>query len=187
MAYPVGAAGSKLTDSKYGFSFSIPPGWQKIPLTGGDISGLLDLLTKSDPTMKGALTNEVKQAAKQGIKDFAFGPISHNFASNINVIVEAASGPSSGSSYFDQAGVEVKISLTGFGMTNVKTSTVDLPFGKELQATYSLPKTLAPQWAYGLQLYLRHKLHLYIVTFSSSTLSRDRSTALQAERSWRWS
>jgi hypothetical protein len=140
-ATPALAAGPTVTDSKYGFSFSLPSGWEHIPLTGGDVSGLLDIITKNDPSMKCALSSDVKQEAHNGIKVFALGPISKNFASNVNVIVEGVSGLPSGSTYFDERGGEVKLELSGAGMNQVETSTVDLPFGKEMDSTYTLKKS----------------------------------------------
>jgi hypothetical protein len=183
---PAGASGPTMKDSKFGFSFSMPNGWRQIPLTKSDISGLGDLLAKDDPSMKILIENQIKNAGQEGIKDLAFGPISTLFASNINVVVEPAAGPSSGSAYFDAEGLEAKLGLSSVGMSHIHTSTVTLPIGKELQATYTLPRKDGPKGASGLQLYVRRKSHLFIVTITSSTSSRDRSTALVVEKSWRW-
>jgi len=183
---PSGASTRTVTLAKYGLSFTLPNHWQEIPLTGGDISGMLDLVTKADPSMKSSLTSEVKQAAKQGVKIFALGPIVDKFASNINVIVEPQpTGPST-SGYFDQLGVVVKLNLASAGMKEVKTSKVHWPQGDVLQATYTLHLSSPLGSVKGIQDYVWHKGKIFIVTTSSSKLSTDQSVVATISRSWRW-
>jgi|GEM_PF-2189131 hypothetical protein len=183
---PASAASSKVTNTKYGFTFGLPSGWQEIPLTGGDVSGILETVTKADPALKAALGDEVKRDAKQGVQSFAVGPIMHAFASNINVIVEPASGLPTGSTYFDELKSETKTELASIGMLYAASSTISTPLGKEVQATYTLPAKLAPSGGYGLQIYLRHKSLFYIVTITTASKSSNQATAAELEDSWRW-
>jgi len=182
-----GASTHTVTLKKYGLMFTLPTHWQEIPLTGSDISGLLDLVTKADPSMKSSLTTEVKQAAKAGVKIFALGPIVKKFATNINVIVEPQpTGPST-AGYFDQLGVEVKLNLAGAGMKEIKTSKLQWPQGEVLQATYALHLSSPVMVVKGIQDYVWHKGKIFIVTISSLTLSADEAVAAVVGHSWHWS
>jgi len=182
-----GASVQTVKDAKYELAFSLPNGWRQIPLSGKDVSGLLDLVARSDPSMKSALTKEVKQAVRAGITIFALGPISNQFASNINVIVEPQSSGPSTSGYFDELGVEVKLNLASVGSKHISTSTVKWTQGKVLQATYTLHLSSPAVLVEGLQDYVWHKGKVFIVTFSSSKLSTDRTVAELVGRSWHWS
>jgi hypothetical protein len=181
-----GASTKTVTDAKYGLSFNLPDQWQEIPLTGSDITGLLDLVTKADPSMKSSLTKEVKQAAKTGIKIFALGPISDDFASNLNVIVEPLAGGPSTAGYFDQLGLEAKLNLAGAGMKKIVTSKVHWSQGEILQAKYTLHLSTSKVSVQGIQDYVWHKGNIFIVTFSSSKLSTDKAVAKIVSRSWHW-
>jgi hypothetical protein len=172
--------------AQYNLSFALPSHWQQVALNGSDISGILDLVAKADPSMKHSLSTEVKQAAKEGIKIFAFGPIVDHFASNLNVIVEPQpSGPST-PGYFDQLGVEVKLNLANAGMKKISTSTVRWAQGEVLQATYSLHLVSPVIVVKGIQDYVWHKGRVFIVTFSSAKLSSDAAAAHLVGRSWHW-
>lgn len=137
--------------------------------------------------MKGTLTTQVKQAAKEGIKIFAVGPITGQFASNMNVIVEPqVTGPST-PGYFDELGVEVKLNLTNAGMKEVKTSKVHWSQGDAVQATYTLHLATLNASVKGIQDYVWHKGRIYVVTFSVSTFATDKSVAKIVSNSWHWS
>ena len=183
---PAEASGTTVLDAKDGFSFSLPSGWLQIPLTGKDVSGLLDAATKADPALKSTLSNQVQQYVKKGVKVFAIGPIVRRFASNVNVIVGPTTGLPSGAAYFDELGVQVKIGLATVGSQNIVTSKVKFARGTQLQATYSLPTALAKNPAYGVQLYIRHLGHLIVITFTSATLANSRLIAHEVESSWVW-
>jgi len=176
-ALPAGAAGTRVNETKYGFSFSLPAKWVSIPLNGVDISKILGKATKADPALKKGLTKEVKQAAKNAIKFFAVGPISNAFASNINIIVESSAGLPTGSSYFSLIEPQIKAQLTKDGFEGLQTAVVQLAMGKEITATYHLPTGVAGEFAQGFQLYVRHKSHVEIITFTSSAQSIDHRAA----------
>lgn len=181
-----GASSSVVKNSAYGFTFALPDHWQSVPLSGGDISGILDLMTKADPGLAGSLTTQVKRAVKQGIKVFVVGPISHHFASNINILAAPQSVGPSTSGYFDEIGVAVKVNLASSGMKNVVTSVVHWPQGRVLQVTYSFHLVVPHLLVEGLQDYVWHKGRIFVVTFSSTAMSTDRSIARVVGHSWRW-
>ncbi len=181
-----GASTHVVKNAKYGLSFTLPRHWEQISLSGNDISGLLDFVAKADPSMRSALTTDVRQAVKEGITIFAFGPIVDRFASNINVIVEPQpSGPST-SGYFDELGVGVKLSLAGAGMKDISTSKVHWSQGTVLQATYTLHLASPSIAVKGVQDYVWHKGKIFVVTFSSAQLSTDTAAARVVGRSWHW-
>ena len=155
-------------------------------MTGNDISGLLDLVTKREPSLKSSLTAEVKQATKEGVKIFALGPIVNKFTSNINVIVEPQSTGPSTFGYFDQLGVEVKLNLASAGMKEIKTSKVHWSQGEVMQATYTLRLSSPTMSVKGIQDYVWHKGEIFVVTFSAAKLSTDESVASTVGRSWHW-
>ncbi len=183
---PADAAGTRVNETKYGFSFSLPVKWVPIPLNGGDISKILVKATKADPALKKGLTKEVEQAAKSAVKFFAIGPISNAFASNINIIVESSAGLPTGPSYFSIIEPQIKAQLIKAGFKDLQTAVVQLAMGKEITATYQLPTGVAGGVVQGLQLYVRHRSHVEIITFTSSTKSTDHSAATVLEDSWKW-
>ena len=63
---------------------------------------------------------------------------------------------------------------------------VQLPMGKEIEATYNLSVKLSGVPAQGLQLYLKHKSHIDIITFTSTTKSTNLAAAKVVEDSWQW-
>lgn len=181
-----GASSVTIKDAKYNLSFTLPGDWREIPLTGGDVSGLLDLATKADPSLKSSLTAEVKRETKAGVKIFVLGPISDEFASNLSVIVEPqAEGPST-SGYFDELGAEVKLGLAGSGFKKIETSKVHWSQGEVLQATYTLHLASTSVPVKGVQDYVWHKGKIFIVTITSGTLSADVAVAHQVGYSWHW-
>ncbi len=185
-ALPAGAAGTRVNETKYGFSFSLPVKWVTIPLNGADISKILGRATRADPALKKGLTKEIEQAAKSAVKFFAVGPISNGFASNINIIVESSAGLPTGPSYFSVIEPQIKAQLTKAGFEDLKTAVVQLAMGQEITATYQLPTGVAGGVVQGLQLYVRHKSHVEIITITSTTKSADHRAATVLEDSWQW-
>ncbi len=181
-----GASSLTVKDAKYHLSFTLPDHWQQIPLTGGDISGLLALAAKADPSLKRSLTAEVKQETKSGVKIFALGPIVDQFASNVNVIVEPqVEGPAT-SGYFNELGAAVKLNLANAGFKKLETSKVHWSQGDVLQVTYTLHLASVSVLVKGIQDYVWHKGKIFIVTVSSSQLSTDKAVAQLLGRSWHW-
>jgi hypothetical protein len=183
---PSAAAGSSVTEKQYGFSFSLPSHWQQIPLDSRDIGAILKQATKSVPTLANVLDSQVEQAAKQGIKVFAVGPISGDAFPNLNIAVESSAGSPTGSAFLSAAAPEVKIVLTESGARNLSVSPVKLRFGEALEATYILRAKSSLHPLEGLQLYIEHGAFVYVITFTSLSADGNQSTARDVANSWRW-
>ena len=183
---PADASPTRILDAKDGFAFALPSTWLQIPLTGKDVAGLLDVATKADPSLATALSLQVQQDLKKGVKIFALGPIVGKFASNLNVIVESSAGLPSGAGSFDMLGVEVKIELASLGITHIATSQVKVAGSAQLAATYSPPVTMTKVGAYGEQLYIHHGPRLVIATVTSASQAQCRSTARAIASTWTW-
>jgi len=182
------AIAQTVTASQYGFSFSLPPKWTEIPLTAKDLGALLRVLTQANPAMKNALSQEAVDAAKEGLKVFAVGPISGNFIPNLNILVKAAAGLPTGSAFVNLMSAEVQIILGSVGATHVDIGATDLHLGKAVEASYLLKLKFAGHSISerGLQLYFQHVGRLYVVTFSALSLTEDQAAAHVVEDSWQW-
>jgi hypothetical protein len=186
-AVPSGASNNRFHVSKGGFSFALPAKWLHVPLDGTDINGILKSASKNNPQLKSALTKEVVEAAKKGISFFAFGPIANGFASNVNIIVTTAGGAPSGPVFFADVEAQLKVQLVSAGFKHLKTSIRQLPMGIGVYDTYQLSAGVGKAPVHGLQLYLRHKDKVEIITFTSTTEKSDTAAATVLENSWKWS
>jgi hypothetical protein len=188
MASPDPAVAQTVTASRYGFSFSLPAKWTDIPLSSKDLGALLGAVTQANPALKGALSQEAVDAAKEGIKAFAVGPVSGDFVPNLNVLVKVAAGLPTGSTFVNLISAEAQISLGSFGATQVHVGATNLPLGQAVRASYLLKLKFAghPILDRGLQLYFEHFGRLYVVTFSSLSLTEDQSAAHVVEHNWHW-
>ncbi len=183
---PAGAA--TVTSAQYGFSFALPTGWTRIPLGSNDIGAMIGAATKSDPSLANVLDQQAVAASKKGLKVFAVGPVSGGFFPNLNVGVTTSSGAPTGSAFVTLMSAEVKITLTEAGASQVKAAADHFPLGDTVAVSYRLQLKLASQAlpVYGLQLYTEHGTHLYVVTFSASSIARYQSVAHLVEGTWRW-
>jgi hypothetical protein len=183
---PPAFAASSVTEKQYGFSFSLPSRWQQIPLDSRDIGTILKAATKDDPGLANVLDSQVEQAAKQGIKVFAVGPLTGAAFPNLNVAVESSSGSPTGSAFLTAAAAEVKIVLTESGAQHLSVHTVRFAVGEVLEATYQLRLKTSKQPLEGLQLYIEHGAYVYVVTASSLSAKEDQSVITEVTNSWRW-
>jgi len=181
-----GAPGLVVKDQKDGFSFSLPSQWKLVPLSGNDIGYFLKEASKGNATLKAAMTAQVRAAIKEGIKNFAVGPIAGNFLSNISVIVESGKDVPSGKAFYTAAQAQLQVDLVADGYQDLKLNVVHIPLGEALEAMYVLTnKSLGVSTA-GLQLYIRHKTHVFIVTISTHSHSLDKSLLKTVGASWKW-
>lgn len=180
------AGASVVTDKQYGFSFALPSRWTQIPLDSKDIGNILQAATKNDPSLTNVLDTQVEQAAKEGIKIFAVGPISNATFPNLNIAVESAQGSPTGSAFISSAGTEAKIVLAEAGARHLSVNPVRLAFGRALEATYSLQLKTTKLPLEGLQLYIEHGAFVYVLTISSLDAAEDQTVALTVTKSWRW-
>ncbi len=187
IATPAGAATNRAVNSRYGFSFTLPSKWLTVPLNKSDFNGLLTTAEKRDPGLANELTNVEKNAASEGIKYFAVGPVSGGVNPNINVSVQSTDGAPSGSAFFSAMDSEVKIDWLRAGAVDLNTSVRTLPFAKALVIRYTVPKKLFGVVEHGTQWYLEHNNHVFIVTITSGTSLLNASTSSTIENSWKWS
>jgi hypothetical protein len=181
-----GASGLVVKDPKDGFTFALPSPWKQVPLSGGDISYFLKEASKGNANLEKTMTTQVEEAIKAGIRTFAVGPIAGNFLSNVSVIVETAKGAPSGNAFYTAAQAQLQVALVADGFTDLKLKVVHLPLGKALQATYNLTNKNLGVTTAGLQLYILHKSHVFIVTISTHSHSLDKSLLTKVGESWRW-
>jgi hypothetical protein len=181
-----GAPGLVVKNPKDGFTFSLPPPWKQVPLSGNDIAYFLKEASKGNANLEKTMTTQVEEAIKAGIRTFAVGPIAGNFLSNISVIVESSKGAPSGNAFYTAAQAQLQVALVADGFTDLKLKVVHLPLGKALQATYDLTNKSLRVTTAGLQLYILHKSHVFIVTISTHSHSLDKTLLKRVGDSWRW-
>lgn len=187
LASPPAGAATTVTEPQYGFSLSLPTHWRRVPLTGSDLTALLQAMRKQYPSLATALTAQVAQAAKHGIKLFAVGPPSHNFLPNINVGVQAVHAGATASQVDAELVAQLKIVLASSGATDLHVSSVATRLGRVVRASYVFDlKSPTPHVFDGVQLYTVHKGRLYVITCSAGARPQDLAIAAHVERTWRW-
>jgi hypothetical protein len=179
------SSGVVIREPRYGFSFTLPVGWEQVPLNGSDVAALLNSAAHNDPTLAHALNGEVTSAASKGIKVFAIGTFAGSMVPNVNVVVESSAGAPTGRAFDQAAIVEAEIALTQVGASHIKTSIVKNRLGTSAQATYELDLK-ATGIEYGEQFYVQHKSNLVVVTVTSSSFASSQSNARLVVDSWRW-
>jgi hypothetical protein len=181
------SAANTVNESQYGFSFSLPSNWKAIPLTGTDAGALLNAAKSADPALANVLDTQLIQAVKQGLKVYAVGPVSGTSFPNLNIGIESSSGSPTGQAFLPAMDADVKIALTEVGVLDLKTSDTRLPLGDALMVTYRLhlnaPSSLNEV---GVQLYFEHGPQIYVITFTSPSMSLDQAVSHVVENSWRW-
>jgi len=173
------AKGPKVVLTKYGFSVTLPSGWQRVTLTQASIDKLARYLKSrsASPTFYQQFVNN--EAAARHLQLFAIGPLEGASLPNLNVLVQSPQGLPSGESFLTQAQPVMKSELQQAGLKNVTISVVHLPFGPALQGVYSLPLQGGTSVTLT-QLYISHGGHLFIVSMSPS------SVVPQIESNWHW-
>jgi hypothetical protein len=181
-----GASDLVVKDQKDGFDFSLPSQWKQVPLSGSDIGYFLKEASKGNANLKKTMTSQVEAAIKAGIRTFAIGPIADNFLSNISVIVQSGKGAPTGNAFYTSAQAQLQVALVADGFADLKLKVIHLPLGEALQATYELSNKSLNATTDGLQLYILHKSHVFIVTISTHSHSLDRSLLRSVGNSWKW-
>jgi hypothetical protein len=167
------AKGPTVVLTKYGFSVTLPSGWQKVTPTQAGIDKMAKDLKRASPTFYQQFVNN--EATVRRLQLYAIGPVEGDLLPNLNVLVQSPQGLPSGKSFLTQAPPIMKSDLQQAGIKNVTISVVH-PFGPALQGVYTVPGTSAPV----TQLYISHKGHLYIVSMSPP------SVVPQIESNWHW-
>jgi hypothetical protein len=179
-------ADARVTDTKDGFTFLLAPKWIEVPLNGSNIKALLTQATKNDPSLKKSIDNQVKNAAKEGIKIFAIGPIANKFAANLNVGVESSAGAPTGAAFFSAVKSQEKSQLAAADIGDVHVRDVALPFANAVEVSYELPKSVAGVPASGLQVVFEHTTHVYFLTITSLTGTSNAQTLKDVASNWKW-
>jgi hypothetical protein len=165
----------------------LPANWTQVPLSGGDIKGIVASLTKRDPTLKTFLSNEVNSAIKNGIKLFVVGPAENRFFPNVNVFVTSSKGQLTGQTFLDSTDAQVKITYAEAKYKNLKTSITILPLGQVLEVSYQLPTSISNGAHIDqIQIYVEHKTHIEIMTLTGTSLTEDQSLLKKIANSWLW-
>ena len=167
---------TRVVMAKYGFSLSLPTGWQQVQLTKAGVSKMVQRINKLDPTLAGQISTQSEQAAMRRMQLYAIGPLQGSTLSNINVIVDSSHGLPSGAAFLSQGKPAMASELQAQGFKHVTTSIVHLPLGSAIQAQISLPSSATT----ATELFISHGSRLYIVTFTPS------SVATQIENTWHW-
>ena len=167
---------TRVVEARYGFSLSLPAGWQQVQLTKAGVNKMVQRLEKLDPKMSALVGSQSEQATIRRLQLYAIGPPQGSTLPNINVLVQSPPDLPSGASFLSQAEPLMKSELQSAGFKQVMTSIVHLPLGSAVEGQYSVPGVSDVI----TQLYISHGSRLYIVTFSSA------SVAAQIENTWHW-
>jgi hypothetical protein len=178
------ATGTVVKEPQYGFSFTLPAGWQEVPLNGSDVTALLNIATHNDPSLTKALGGEVSSAPSKGMKVFAIGPAANSSAPNVNVIVTSSAGTPTGRNFAPAAIAEAKIEFTQIGASHIKSSIANNRLGRTAQVTYEL--TLSGIHEFGDQFYALHDSHVDIVTVTTGSLANSQADGRIVVNSWHW-
>jgi hypothetical protein len=181
-----GAPGLVVKDKKDGITFSLPDQWKQVPLSGNDIGYFLKVASKGNPNLQKTMTTQVEAAIKAGFKTFEIGPVQGHFLSNVSVIVESGKGLPKGNAFYTAAQAQLQVALVSDGYSDLKLKVVHLHLGEALQGTYVLTNKSLGVTTDGLQLYILHKTHVYIVTISTYSHSLDKSLLKTMAGSWIW-
>ncbi len=168
--------GTRVVVAKYGFSVTVPTGWERVQLTKDGVGKLVKRMDKVDPSQASLLSSQSAQATIRKMQLYAIGPLQGGMIPNMNVLVQSPQGLPSGTSFLTQVKQLMTGTLHNAGFTNVTTSIVHLPLGSAVQGNYTTPSSSVTI----TQLYISHKSHFYIVTFTPS------SVAAQIENTWHW-
>ena len=178
------ATGTVVKEPQYGFSFTLPTGWQEVPLNGSDVTALLNIATHNDPSLTKALGSEVSSAPAKGMKVFAIGPATGSSAPNVNVIVASSAGTPTGRNFAPAAIAEAKIEFTQIGARHIESSIANNRLGRTAQVTYEL--NLDGVHEFGDQFYALHNSHVEIITVTTGSFANSQADARTVVNSWRW-
>ncbi len=180
-AGPAGAANSRITDAKDGFSLVLPQGWTQVSLSKSDI-GTIGASAKNYASLQPLLTQQATSAAAKGLKFFAVAPgqINGQFVPNINVGLFKDSG-SLGALQTDINSIWSKAGAKG-----LKIKQVRLTYGKAVEGTYELVSKTSSPSIWETQVYSPHKGQVYIATFSATTQPAVELTAAVVMSTWKF-
>lgn len=166
---PASAAASgtgHVTVPEAGFAMDLPDGWRQIPLDPAGVQQVISQLSP-DSELGKMLASQEGQMAAAGVKfwamDLTEASVARGFASNVNIILNAAPGePISGA-------LDAVLSQyqTDTSFSEVDGKVVTLPAGESVRAVYRLTQAMADGSTIevaGTQFYIASSTRLYIVS-----------------------
>jgi hypothetical protein len=178
-AAPSGAAGTRLNESRYGFTLTLPPGWVAPPLSGKALTTYLNRAKQLDPKLAPSIKSEIQQARDGEVKLLAFGPYSSTAPVNTNINVISGNQTLPLAQLKETALEE----LSQFDHVTVTTSTFP-QLGTVVDAHYDAV-VKGGKTVYGHQAYITHQGSTYVVTLTSA--SKSVSPLNYVLTTWRWS
>jgi hypothetical protein len=191
-AQPGGA--TTVTVAQYGFSFSLLPKWTQVPLDAKDVGALVSAATKANSGLGNVLDQQALQAAEQGVKVFAIGPISADLFPDLEIAVVPAPAALTASNFAAVWTAEVKILLAESGATHITVVTAQIPtLGQTVDTTFERHlKTLSGGSLLNrdLELCVERGGQIYVISVVSGGVpggaAEDQAVANELEHSWRW-
>ena len=188
------AAATTVTVPQYGFSFSLLPRWAQVPLDAKDIGALVSAETKANPELGNVLDRQALQAAEQGVKVFAIGPITGDLFPDLEIAVVPAPAALTSSNFVAVWTAEIKILLAESGATHITVATPQIPtLGDPVEAIFERQlKTLSGGSILDrdVELSVERGGHVYVISVVSGGVpggtAEDQMVAKELERSWRW-
>jgi hypothetical protein len=183
-----------VSEPQYGFSFSLPPKWTRVPLDAKDLRAMVSAGIKANPGIGNALDQQALQAAEKGVKVFAVGPSSGDLFPDLEIAVASATGAPTGSAFVAAWTAEVKMVLAESGATDITVVTAQIPtLGQTVEVTFERQvKTLSGGSILNrdLELTVERGGHIYVISVVSGGVpggaAEDQAVARELERSWRW-
>jgi hypothetical protein len=170
------AGGTRINDTKYGISFTLPNEWNQVSLDGNDVGALLGKASQLDPSLKSTIAAEATSSAEKGLKFFAVSP---GAVANVNI------GVFNGAAPLAQLDVQAKLAIASFGGKDLHAKEIRFPFGSAVAGTYIFQLTSGTS-VYGTQVYASHGGRTYVTTFSSEERSLETAAASSMMSSWRF-
>ncbi len=174
-----------VSNSKYGFRFSLPAGWNQVSLEKRTLGALLGPHHKVSATLGQSLRSEAKSDSAKGVVTLALSSSRDKGGSYPNVDVTPERGVVASTS---QLITGVKEGLTQGGAQSVTAKAVHYPFGTAVVSTYAeVDTSSATGKIFGMQVYIQHASTVFIVTFTSAVMTVTTHAAAVVLPTWRFS
>jgi len=161
-----------------GFSLSVPPDWQPIDLTSGDLEKLISAAAESNPGVKNSEATIRAAAASGAIKMMAFGELSDGFAENVNVVV--LDQPTTLTPEQMREAFEREITPMLVSGSKTTSEKVSLPAGEGYRMHSQL--SMGPGKTLSSHAYIFSKdKKSFTITFTTTPAKKDKMTKLSGE------
>jgi hypothetical protein len=169
-ATPV-AAGGTVKLSKYGFRITLPKGWWKVDLSGGDLAQILDQLPEG--SVGSEYSDTLAELVAAGLKLLAFDTQVANLGANVSLAVGETEIPAA------VLHRTASLALAAMGVTDVRLKDVKVDGEAALRADYTSTQPVdGAEITYtGTQLYIPYEGRTLVVTIltpvGGQTADRD--------------